>query len=118
MIAVGVDIVEVDRFGAALRRWPRLLERIFTEGELATCLESRDADARLAARFAAKEATFKALGDGWPNVPYQDVEVWTRSSGAPSLRLGSTAARLANGREAAISIAHAGGLAIAEVALT
>lgn len=115
--AVGIDLVEVDRFDRALRRWPRLLERVFTAGELATCLEARDAASRLAARFAAKEATFKALGDGWPQLGYRDVEVRTLASGAPALRLRARARALAGGRRAVVSLAHTGGLAIAEVAL-
>jgi holo-[acyl-carrier protein] synthase len=116
MMSLGVDIVDVARFGAALRRWPRLAARIFTDDELATCLPSRDAEDRLAARFAAKEATFKALGDGWPRLSYHDVEVGTGVAGAPVLSLHSEAARRAAGRHAAVSLAHAGGLAIAEVA--
>jgi holo-[acyl-carrier protein] synthase len=116
-LSVGIDLVEVDRFARALRRWPRLLERVFTEDEVMSCLESRDAEERLAARFASKEAAFKALGDGWPTIPYPDVEIVSAPNGRPSLRLRGRAAVLARGREAAVSMTHAGGLAIAEVIL-
>lgn len=113
--AVGVDLVEVDRFAAAIRHWPRLLDRMFTAGELTTCLESRNADERLAARFAAKEATFKALGDGWPRIAYHDVEIVTLDDGAPALSLSGRAAALACRRAFALSMSHDGGMAMAGV---
>lgn len=116
--AIGVDLVEVDRFARALRRWPRLLERVFTERELDACLDSRNADHRLAARFAAKEAVFKALGDGWPRLPYTEVEVLTPDDGAPALQLFGRAAALANRRACALSLAHDGGFAIAGVVIS
>src|SRR3989442_8642989 len=114
-MTVGIDLVEVDRFTRALRRWPRLRDRIFTDRELAACAGSHNADERLAARFAAKEATFKAVGEGWPAIAYRDVEVTTAGTGAPSLCLRERAATIAGDREVAVSLAHAGGLAVAEV---
>jgi holo-[acyl-carrier protein] synthase len=117
-IAVGVDVVDVGRFARVLERWPRLAERVFTDGERETCAGSRNMPARLAARFAAKEATFKALGRGWPDLRYQDVAVELDRSGAPSISLGGRAAVLAGGRQSAVSIAHTEDLAIAEVILS
>lgn len=116
-LAVGVDLVEVDRFARAVLRWPRLIERVFTAEEIETCLESPNADERLAARFAAKEATFKALGDGWPNLTYHDVEIGAGDVGAPVLVLGGRAAALAGRRAVACSLSHERGLALAEVIL-
>jgi holo-[acyl-carrier protein] synthase len=59
---VGIDLLEIDRLERALRRYPRLAERVFTEAELEYA-EARARPARhLAARFAAKEAVVKALG--------------------------------------------------------
>jgi len=115
-LAVGVDLVEVDRFARALRRWPRLIERVFTDTELDACLDSPNLDERLAARFAAKEATFKALGDGWPNVAYHDVQIDT-TDGQPVLVLQGRAAELAGTRAVACSLSHERGLALAEVIL-
>lgn len=116
-LTVGIDLVEVDRFTRALRRWPRLLERVFTDGEIDSCASSPKLEERLAARFAAKEAAFKALGDGWPRLGYHDVEIRVADGGAPSLVLGGRAATLAGRRAVACSIAHDAGLAIAEVVL-
>lgn len=116
--AVGIDLVEVARVAHAIRRWPGLIERVFTEDEIGTCLASRNAEERLAARFAAKEATFKALGAGWPTIGYHDVEVVTARDGAPSIRLGARAASLAAERDVAVSLAHTGGLAVAQVVVS
>jgi holo-[acyl-carrier protein] synthase len=117
-VSVGIDLVEVERFARVVRDKPRLLDRMFTANELATCLASRNANDRLAGRFAAKEATFKALGSGWPSVPYHDVEIISAPNGAPTLVLRRHAAALAGGRNAAVSISHTAGLAVAEVVLS
>jgi holo-[acyl-carrier protein] synthase len=114
-LAVGVDLVEVDRFAHAMRRWPRLADRVFTPCELTTCLDRPNPDESLAARFAAKEAAFKALGDGWPRIAYHDVEIVTLDDGAPSLCLTGRAAALAQRRAFAVSLSHDGGMAMAGV---
>src|SRR5436190_11936116 len=104
--AVGVDLVEVERIARALNAQPRFLERVFTTGEIKTCLDSPDAEERFAARFAAKEATFKALGKGWPELGYRDVEVALAGNGAPQLELHGEALALADRRRAAVSLSH------------
>lgn len=114
-LAVGVDLVEVDRFARALGRWPGLADRVFTAGELITCLDSPNPDERMAARFAAKEAVFKALGCGWPSISYHDVEVLSLDDGAPALCLTGRAAALARRRTFALSMSHDGGMAMAGV---
>ncbi|MGH9152096.1 MAG: holo-ACP synthase, partial [Acidimicrobiales bacterium] len=77
MIGIGIDAVEVDRFRRALERTPRMGERLFTDGERAYGSRFADPAPRLAARFAAKEATMKALGVGLGAVDFRDVEVRT-----------------------------------------
>lgn len=112
-LAVGVDLVQVPRFASLLERWPALLQRVFTDAEIDSVRSSSNRLERLAARFAAKEATFKALGHGWPEIAYRDVEVLTDP--APTLRLSGRAEELAGARASAVSLAHSGGFAIAEV---
>lgn len=56
IIGVGIDVVDIARFGDSLERTPRLLDRLFTDEEKSLRLPS------LAARFAAKEALAKSLG--------------------------------------------------------
>ncbi len=91
-LAVGVDVVDVPRFTLALRRRPRLIERLFTEQERRDCQERPD---RLAARFAAKEAVLKALGSGLGAASFQSIEVRREPSGAPRIVLHDEARDLA-----------------------
>ncbi len=123
----GVDIVDLDRIEQAITRWgTRFLQRVWTPRELS------DASGRipsLAARFAAKEATAKALGGGLRGfgaertsgtlaVGWHEIEVVRAPSGQPSLRLhGRAAARAAElgWQETALSLSHARHVAIASV---
>jgi holo-[acyl-carrier protein] synthase len=122
IVSIGIDIIEVARIREVLLRTPRFAERVFTERERSYC-ESRGAVAaqHYAARFAAKEAAFKALQTGWRGgISWQDVEVLARESGAPYLifsgqvldifnKFGATATHL--------SISHTTQHAIAQVVL-
>ncbi|HVA52109.1 MAG TPA: holo-ACP synthase [Acidimicrobiales bacterium] len=99
--SVGVDLVDVARFTLALERHPRLLERLFTDGE------RRDAKARperLAARFAAKEAVLKTFRVGIGAAPWRSIEVTTDDAGAPSVVLHAPATELA--RTAGVETLH------------
>ena len=85
MLSTGVDIIEINRIAAVLERYgERFLRRIYTPGELEYC---RGRPSKLASRFAAKEATMKALGTGVRGVSWKDIEVARAPSGAPSILL-------------------------------
>jgi holo-[acyl-carrier protein] synthase len=94
-LGVGVDIVDVPRFALALQRHPKIVGRLFTEGELA---DSRFRPERLAARFAAKEAVLKTLRVGFGAAPWKSIEIRRDASGAPSVLLHDVAALLAEQR--------------------
>ncbi len=99
-IAHGVDIVEVSRI-AEMRasHGQQFLDRCFTPGEQAYCLERRRAEEHLAGRFAAKEAVLKAMGLGLRGgMVWTDVEVTRTEEGAPGIRLHGRAAELARER--------------------
>lgn len=86
----GIDIIEMDRVARVLRRFPeRFLARVYTPAEIAHC---RGRVPELAARFAAKEATMKALGTGIRGVAWRDIEVLPNRRGKPLLLLHGTAA--------------------------
>lgn len=86
----GIDIVEIDRVARVLARHPkRFLARVFTPHEVAHC---RGRIPELAVRFAAKEATMKALGTGVRGVAWRDIEVLPNRRGKPLLLLHGTAA--------------------------
>lgn len=111
---MGVDVVGLARFEDALARSPRLAERLFTAAERAYAATRPRPIESLAARFAAKEAAMKALGSGWPKISWQDIEV-VRGQGRPTLLLHGRAAELASGGRCSVSLAHDGGVAIANV---
>ena len=100
IVGVGIDMVSIGRLQGLLeRRGERALARLFTAAEVGRCRESRHPPESFAARFAAKEAFFKALGTGWGRGgDWTDVEVVSAPSGAPSLRLSGTARELAESR--------------------
>ncbi len=86
----GIDIVEIDRVERVLDRHPeRFLARVFTPAEVAHC---RGRVSELAVRFAAKEATMKALGTGIRGVAWRDIEVLPNRRGKPLLLLHHSAA--------------------------
>jgi holo-[acyl-carrier protein] synthase len=62
IVGLGMDLCEIERIGAMLERWgERFTRKVFTEGERGYALGRARAALHLAARFAAKEATLKAL---------------------------------------------------------
>lgn len=113
---IGVDIVDIARLARRLAEWPLLARRLFTKGELLYAKSRSHPAESLAARLAAKEATFKALGSGWPQISWHDVEV-VSIEGRPELRLDGLALRLAGGAVSSVSLSHDGGLAVAQVLL-
>jgi holo-[acyl-carrier protein] synthase len=95
VVGVGVDLCEVERLRRTLARTPGFATRVYTDAERETCGRRRDPAEGLAARFAAKEAVLKALGRGLGACAFRDIEVVRAASGAPSLALHDSAARLA-----------------------
>ena len=95
IIGIGNDLVDLDRFREVLQRTPTIVGRVFTEDEQRYARLRRDPTERFGARFAAKEATMKALGVGLGEVVMVDIEVVRAESGAPSLQLHGTAAAMA-----------------------
>ncbi|MEU7046692.1 holo-ACP synthase [Streptomyces varsoviensis] len=117
IIGVGIDVAEIDRFDAALRRTPGLAARLFLDRELLLPSGERRGPASLAARFAAKEALAKALGAP-AGLLWTDAEVVTEESGRPVLSVrGTVAARAAElgVRGWHVSLSHDAGVASAVV---
>ena len=93
-IAVGVDVVEIGRIQRVLDDFgERFLHRVYTEAERE---RYRHRVSELAARFAAKEATSKALGTGIRGIRWREMEILPNRRGKPVLILhGQAAARAA-----------------------
>jgi holo-[acyl-carrier protein] synthase len=122
IVGTGIDIVEVPRIAAAVERFgERFLNRVFTASEIRYCQSKQNAMERFAARFAAKEAGFKAIGTGWRHgVTWQDVEVGREPGGRPSICYSGKAAEFAaklGVRRASLSLSHTAEQAIAQVIL-
>ena len=118
MIRLGIDIVDIARLADRMQSWPKLADRMFTGAEQQYCLSRPNPPQHFAARAAAKEATFKALGEGWPLVRWTEVEVISGANrGRPTLVLTGHAAELAGDSTPVVSLAHDAGVAIAEVLL-
>ena len=113
IIGVGIDVVDVARFGESLARTPNLVERLFTPAERLRPLAS------LAARFAAKEALAKALGAPG-GLHWQDAEVSTDDDGRPWLEVRESVrdrSELLGVQRMHVSLSHDAGIASAVVVL-
>lgn len=120
IVGIGVDLVETARVGEGIERHgDRFVRRLYTQGEIDYCEKFKNRAERYAARFAAKEAAFKALGTGWrEGVRWLDVEVRNEPSGKPELLLHGRAAELARElgvTRMAITISHADHYAVVQV---
>lgn len=111
IVGIGVDVVDLGRFDRAVTRTPRLIERLFAQSERDLSLHS------LAARFAAKEALVKAIGQ-FGGMRWTEMEVVTDADGGPAFRLHGVAAELVASRgidSVHLSLTHDGGVACAFV---
>jgi holo-[acyl-carrier protein] synthase len=123
ILGTGIDLIEVARIERAINRpltGGRFRARVFTDGEIAYC-ESRGLPRyqSYAGRFAAKEATMKALGTGWNrNVGWSEIEVVRQRGQAPTIKLWGKAAEFAHKRGITafhLSITHTATTAMAHV---
>ena len=119
----GIDAIEIGRVKHAIehpRTGERFRARVFTAGEVAYCESRRRVKYQsYAARFAAKEATMKALGTGWNrNVGWTEIEVRRERGRAPQIALSGKAAEFARSlgvKRLHLSLTHSSKDAIAQV---
>ncbi len=105
---IGIDVVDIARFLESLTRTPGLREKLFTESE------RTQTDQSLAARFAAKEALYKALS---PNhgLHWHEAEVINQTNGKPEFLFRGEIADLIDGARVHLSLSHDAGIASAMV---
>ena len=116
IVGIGVDVVDIARFERATSRTPGVVGRLFAESEQCDG-ESRRSLSSLAARFAAKEAVIKAIGDS-TGVRWHDMAVVSDGLRNPSIEVYNALAEivLARGITAIhLSMSHDAGVAIAYV---
>jgi holo-[acyl-carrier-protein] synthase len=117
-IAIGIDLVGYEEIAESLRRRDRYLRRIYTDVELDVC---GDNPRLLAACFAAKEATMKALHRAEEPLPWRSIALRMCPGSQPSLELTGDAASLAQERgvtHLSVSVAQTGHSAAAVVLAT
>jgi holo-[acyl-carrier protein] synthase len=89
MIAgLGIDIIEVRRIAEKIEKDNGFRELVFSANEIVYCESKARKHEHYAARFAAKEAFFKALGTGWLNgTAFNEVEIINNEQGKPEITL-------------------------------
>lgn len=90
---IGIDLIEVERMAEKIGKQPGFREFVFSEQEIIYCEKHTNKFEHYAARFAAKEAFFKAIGTGWrEGTLFNEVEIGNEENGKPQVKLlGKTA---------------------------
>lgn len=93
IIGLGVDLADISRVQRVFEKYPRFIDRCFTEHEKEYALRFANPSRRLAARFAGKEAVMKSMGTGWRRIRWTDIEI--TGGGKPTVRMTGHAAERA-----------------------
>jgi holo-[acyl-carrier protein] synthase len=117
--AIGVDIVDLDRFDAAVKRWgDHFLSRILTPEEIAYCRRKASGIESMAARFAAKEAFIKCLSaEEYTRFRWKDVRVNNTANGRPELLLSGEIAAIFSDQHIMVTLSHSRLSAVAVVVI-
>lgn len=109
IIGIGIDIIEIERIKDSVdKHGDRFLNKIYTNSEIEYCLSKSSKYQHLAARFAAKEAVYKALTTGWHEIAtWQDIEISNEPNGMPVVTLkGKLKSFLSVDKSLKISMSH------------
>jgi len=109
VLGIGIDIIEIDRIKKSVDKYGNLfLNKIYTETEINYSLSKKNKYQHLAARFAAKEAIYKALSSDTDYIySWQDIEIYNESNGLPNVLLsGPLKDYLGTDKELKISMSH------------
>lgn len=114
VISSGIDIVEVDRIEQAIQRWgDHFLKHVFSEEEIRYARKQKFPSQHFAARFAAKEAILKAIGDN-NHLNWRDMNILHDKHGKPYCKINDR--RFQN--RILISMSHTKNYAIANAIIT
>lgn len=112
IIGSGIDIIEIKRLRAAIKKWgDSFLNRVFTEEEIQYAKKRRFPYQHLAARFAAKEAVLKAIGDNG-GMNWHDIKIFNDKNGKPVCTVKNSKLNIL------ISISHTKDYAVASAIIT
>jgi len=109
VIGIGIDIIEIERIKSSIDRFgDSFLNKIYTKNELDYCLAKHNKYQHLAARFAAKEAIYKALATGWEKAAtWKSMEITNEPNGLPVVAFfGKLKEFFADDKDIKISLSH------------
>jgi len=109
VIGLGIDIIEIERIKDSIEKYgDRFLDKIYTTNEIKYCSNKFNKFQHLAARFAAKEAVYKAVASGWEEgISWQDIEVYNDPYGKPEIKpYGKLKTFLSTNKQLKISMSH------------
>lgn len=118
ILGVGIDIVEIDRLRDTITKWEsHFLNKIFTQSEIAYCRSKSNPAQHFAARFAAKEAFYKALPKNrdYP-FSWKQIEVISMKDGNPVIQMTGVPKKF-EGIVSHLSLSHSQNSAVAVVVL-
>lgn len=107
ILGLGVDLADIARVERVLDRYPRFVERCFTDHERDYAFKFASPAPRLAARFAGKEAVMKSMGTGWRRIRWTEIEI--TGGGKPTVRMfgnAATRARMLGITDVLVTITH------------
>lgn len=118
---VGIDIIEVDRIAEKIGKEQGFRELVFSPAEISYCEQMAHKFQHYAARFAAKEAFFKAVGTGWANgTAFSEIEIGHAGDGKPFITLSGGTSNWAKQRAVgtiSLSLSHVKTMATAVVVI-
>lgn len=121
IFGLGFDLVKIKEIKKSIKNTKRFINRVFTQNEINYCKKKKLKYQHYAARFAAKEATMKAIGTGWnQGVQFKHIEIINNDDGTPMIFFHKKAKLLVEERKiigAHLSISHSGNYASAIVIL-
>ena len=114
IFGTGIDIIEVERIEQAIKRWgDHFLNHVFTKTEIAYAQKHKYPTQHFAARFAAKEAVLKAIGDN-AHIVWKDIKILNDKHGRPLCTLNAKKFK----KKVVISISHTKTYAVASAFIT
>ncbi|MBX7180724.1 MAG: holo-ACP synthase [Bacteroidia bacterium] len=121
ILGTGIDMIEVERVKSLVDKGEITQQRFFHSGEITYCNSQKNYAESFAARFAAKEALFKALGTGWrEGMAWHEIEIRLDELGKPHLFLHGETLKKAESmgvQKTHVSLSHIKETAIAMVVL-
>ena len=117
----GADIIEIKRVKKAIENDVKFINKIFSREEIKYCSSKMRNEINFAARFAAKEAFFKALGTGWRDgMKWTEISVENDELGKPEIRLKGKTFKVFKDKDMTrinLSISHTRDFAVAFVVI-